>query len=41
MNNDSVRKLVYRAINSMRKEIADVDVPFVVLLLLAFSCGWR
>lgn len=41
MNNASVRKLVYRAINSMRKEIVDVDVPFIALLLLGFSCGGR
>ena len=38
MNQTSVRKLVYRAIDSMRKKSADTNTPMIVLLLLGFSC---
>ena len=37
MNHASVRKLVYRAIDSMRKKTANANTPLLVLLLLGYS----
>lgn len=37
MDQISARKLVYRAINSMRKKSADTNLPMIMFLLLGFS----
>ena len=37
MDQISARKLVYRAINSMRKKSADTNMPMIMFLLLGFS----
>jgi len=38
MDQISARKLVYRAIDSMRKKSADTNMTMIILLLLCFSC---
>ncbi|MBQ9645947.1 MAG: sigma-70 family RNA polymerase sigma factor [Prevotella sp.] len=37
MNQKSARKLVYRAIDSLRKKTTDTNTPMILLLLLGFS----